>query len=857
MGIQINGNNDTITAIDGSITVGTDLTVPGVLTFEDVTNVDSVGFITARNGVIISAGTATTALVVNGDTRITGILTASTSSLQPIDFTKSDNVVDLFVYDTRKDSDLGAWRKNTDHLSWHTETLNTATRGSRREFPQVALIAAEETKITIYDGDDPNLPMWMVFNQGVGRMLDTDSGSVKSITAMNGVITWAADSDLHILFLLADKKFKKSNTRTASNNGTVQQRNSNSGYADLGSRDFPTLSNRRTNSVAMTVLPSSSIDPTTGLPRPTIAVSTDLGIQLVVGAAATATSGIGSERIYQSSTDNLQFRQVNFINGRGEVSNGMYKFATHVYSSTTSPLYIYDASRITSDSYAPIAQYGHTGATRTGTIRSNDGTEQIRVAGNAIGVGESFNSGGSLNMVLDIGIEEDVDYTGAVAGISTSFNTGYQYGRCWVAALCNTDNSTTGVTSTAVFNNIDNYDFSNGTTGWSSNGTSIISVASEQMSIDRNGGSVSEQCYQDITTKVGQGYAVFVDVVAVSDNFRIYVSPAESPKSLRASGFQATATGEKRFEFTARSTSTRLELGATGNINGTCTIDNVRLYEVEADNMNYEGPGGFNIKGTVSKRQVAPGAELQCYGPFDENNYFEQSYVEELNFGTNPFSAMGWFRWYDGNPDGSQRIFRRGIWNGSWSDGIFSAYIQAGGTMGFNVTPNGFTNTDSLSGTKDHADGNWHHLVCCRDADGMKIYVDGDMEASTTAGATTNVTSVDPASLVIGGDQSEVNGIMWTGGELALWRFSEGCPTPGQISKIYNEEKKMFADNAVCTLYGSSNNITALDYDPLTDTHHVGTSDGRSDFRGLLRINNTTTGITSAISAYDGFIAEQ
>ena len=36
-----------------------------------------------------------------------------------------------------------------------------------------------------------------------------------------------------------------------------------------------------------------------------------------------------------------------------------------------------------------------------------------------------------------------------------------------------------------------------------------------------------------------------------------------------------------------------------------------------------------------------------------------------------------------------------------------------------------------------------------------------------------------------------------------------------------------------------------------------GTSSGRSEFRGLNRINNTTTAVTTAISASDGFVAEQ
>ena len=57
------------------------VSIAGTLTYEDVTNIDSVGLITARSGAIINTGTATTALVVNGDTRITGILTVGSSSV--------------------------------------------------------------------------------------------------------------------------------------------------------------------------------------------------------------------------------------------------------------------------------------------------------------------------------------------------------------------------------------------------------------------------------------------------------------------------------------------------------------------------------------------------------------------------------------------------------------------------------------------------------------------------------------------------------------------------------------------------------------------------------------------------------
>jgi hypothetical protein len=67
----------------------------------------------------------------------------------------------------------------------------------------------------------------------------------------------------------------------------------------------------------------------------------------------------------------------------------------------------------------------------------------------------------------------------------------------------------------------------------------------------------------------------------------------------------------------------------------------------------------------------------------------------------------------------------------------------------------------------------------------------------------------------------------------------------------------LFQENAACTLYGSSDAVTALAYDDKTNLLHVGTSSGRSDFKGLRRINNTTTGITTAISASNRLIAEQ
>ena len=94
-------------------------------------------------------------------------------------------------------------------------------------------------------------------------------------------------------------------------------------------------------------------------------------------------------------------------------------------------------------------------------------------------------------------------------------------------------------------------------------------------------------------------------------------------------------------------------------------------------------------------------------------------------------------------------------------------------------------------------------------------------------------------------------------GSLALARIGKTAPTAEQIKRIYNDEKYLFSENAKCTLYGTSDEVTALAYDDSIDVLHVGTSSGRSEFQGLTRINNTTTAVTTKISASNGLVAEQ
>ena len=76
MGVQIQGDTGNVIATKG--TYSGNVTIGGTLTYEDVTNIDSVGLITAREGIEIGASPGVGASIsVDGNAEFAGIVTAS------------------------------------------------------------------------------------------------------------------------------------------------------------------------------------------------------------------------------------------------------------------------------------------------------------------------------------------------------------------------------------------------------------------------------------------------------------------------------------------------------------------------------------------------------------------------------------------------------------------------------------------------------------------------------------------------------------------------------------------------------------------------------------------------------------
>jgi len=746
----------------------------------------------------------------------------------------ADTAVDVFVYDTRKDSDGGAWRKRCQHTSWYNETLNTATRGSRREFPAVAVIVAESTQVTIYDGDDPDMPMWMVFNaSGVNgaSMIGRATEATTSVAMLNGHLVVGRNSfGLHEVFFIDDRGFFRENGNVNAYTKSIVDRNGTNSWgpnlAPVGE-----LVNDRINDVAMTVLPNAPIDSATGLPVPTIAVATNGGVSVIkddgsVVDLTSTNSGYNYWDEVQFTKDGGLLVNSNYINTTNNIFHVVDIPSSDVASATVNAqISALNGRYYHSDSSIPNTKTG-------GDFKPSFATMEAY----EFAVGKQ-----ALNLIAEApttvsGITSDA----MVNYITSSYNTGWMNGDIKLATLSDTDD--TDVTGSEL---VTNGTFDSDVSGWTTGGTATIVYSSGKAICTRNnaGDNIVSSNF-NITN--GVKYILTYEHTDKTVNSSINVKHSNGTYSYQ-SGYIGNTDGIATITFTATFTGTAY-ISKGFEQNGSVTLDNVTCRLAEED-RSVNG-NGLQVFGTVTKNPVATGADLVAYSGFSGSNYLVQPYNSDLDFGTGDICVMAWVNVSSYNA--THIIF----------DKCDSSWPSPQGRLFFGINTSGYLYyyTDNISGNSSTSTSGttiptntWVHACFVRNGDSHQLYQNGSLIYQVTQ--TARDTDATDAVLTVGnGTPGKTN--QWPG-SIALFRISATAPSAEQIKKIYEDEKVLFQENAQATLYGSSDAVTALAYDDDTQILSVGTSAGRSDFSGLRRVSNTTTAVTTAISSSNGMVVEQ
>lgn len=166
-----------------------------------------------------------------------------------------------------------------------------------------------------------------------------------------------------------------------------------------------------------------------------------------------------------------------------------------------------------------------------------------------------------------------------------------------------------------------------------------------------------------------------------------------------------------------------------------------------------------DINGTVGSADGVSNGAIS----FNGNGYLTQAVYDEVLFGYQDFSIELWMK----STDEDGYLFCFGTHNtsnvvggtGNWV-GLERLKTESNNRLNFSIDDNA-VKTDLGANNPDICfDGNWHHIVCVRNAEArsMSIYIDGELNnANTSVG--TGAINFDPRELIfIGGDDEPTAG---------------------------------------------------------------------------------------------------
>lgn len=781
----------------------------------------------AQNAASVAAGHAASA---------SSVVQQDLSGVNAAALHRSPNAVTaMFVYDTSKDSDGGAWTEKCQHTSWYNEAINgkwlgaqaseaaaravsgattgdyfqlttdgkfyklNATsgitevfRGNKRDFPRLAGVVAEAANVTIYDLTEPGRPMWMRFKNGSNTFLGflSADAATKSVLMLAGKIVIGTDVHGNVIdFAKDDAAIAYSQASSGGSQyhehvkRTIASRLSNGGIRAAVAGLGYSIPNGNINAVAMTVLPDAPVDPVTGLQVPTILVATSGGVSVIKHNGTVVTNSGGGN--YTS----IAIVGATLL-GRINQSAGTWFYATTTLGSL--------AANFT------MQGMGGQFSAEWGTIKPAGQNVQVFVGGG--------------NRINTMRLNRADANKPTVSSITNTFNTGHQVGDIRRTYLSDIEAGTAGndLVTNGSFSGVADGTAVTTLAGWSAYSTPTNrDIQGEKLRITATAGSQGASL--TVTTVVGKRYVFSVTATGDLGAASIYSD---------VKGDVSTVSGNVRVAFTATATSTVFFFRAANNAAGTTYYDNISVVEAVAD-RSYKAAAA-HITGILAKTAVASAAQMVAYSGFSAANYLREPYSADMDFGTGEWSASAWVSIPTANAAAGIIVSR------AHSSG---SYITLGIDATNKVTATVFdgTTTRTVTTTAAYNTGTWLKARVNYTTDGsLSILVNGQ-EVAVTRGAPLLTLNNPNAVLTIGNSYAADAPFP---GSIALLKFSATVPTPEQSVWMYEQEKQMFREGAQCCL-PDSGTIVDLAYDDATDKWIAVSATNESEWSGLVRTSVT------------------
>ena len=707
----------------------------------------------------------------------------------------------VFVYDTSRDSDGGAWRYRTQHTSWYNEPLGNIYRGNRREFPSVAILVTHSgyaqggvhLNFSIYDGDDPEFPLWMRFpidgytdtsnkgNSPPGLSYSGNSNNAVAgpITALNGQIFMVNGTNSPHVGWMANMISEKlidviyygnssnqcyfRSSHMSNRYGVLTADNFAAGYQYYNGDDHITFSKSGItgrpigeggNDVDMFVEQFTSVDDETGLPYPTIALATDAGLSILRGHdKGWDHDTFGSYGVYKCSFGHKG--DLISINRNANVVQSYYTALGDAGIGGTKTGQVGDNN----DNTAHYYHYNLSSNTNPTMGIVYSGYEDVRLVPSPYGEYADDlwlipSSSKPLNFYLGSGRDHtNPNNMGTIVHtIAANLITGYMPGDCQMAVMGECANGAlslyNGGTITEQVHA--NYTFASDT-DWSHVSASISSGYLWLADV-----SNARSTEYSMGFTAGNKYYVQYQRTGSANNFRFDDDGAgaglSSDTVYHQSNFQNTGT--YGFSFMATSSNRlrviRTQTGSGGNIE----IQYIKIFNISDGNANvaqqhslhHASSGGknfgFAVVGTLKREPVAPGADLMCYSGWSASNYLVRGYddltgnTDYTHYGTNDFMWHFWV--YPSGGTTSQTLI--GVGDAHLNNGFKIGISQNSGgwylQVGYLGVNNSFASTNNVYAALNGLQ--WNCCTVWKVSDTFRLYINGQYYGSTFGASSIN-----------------------------------------------------------------------------------------------------------------------